>query len=239
MPERSLIIRGGVDASGAPVTVHIQDGVIADAAPQRAPALDASGLTVAPGLIDLQVNGACGIDITAEPERFWEVAAKLPRFGVTAFAPTVITSSPQARERAMAAISAAPADGWTGALPLGLHLEGPMLSPARKGAHPDRWLTEPSPELIAGWSRGAGVLIVTLAPELPGAIEVIRELAANGVIVSIGHTEAEALTVEAAIAAGAAMLTHLGNAMPPMQSREPGPVGVALGGDEPGRRRDR
>jgi N-acetylglucosamine-6-phosphate deacetylase len=230
--DRSLVIRGGVDASGAPLTVNVQNGVIADAAPPGAPVLDASGLTVAPGLIDLQVNGACGIDITAEPERLWEVAAELPRFGVTAFAPTVITSSPEARKRALAALAATPNDGWIGSAPLGLHLEGPMLAPARKGAHPAQWLTEPSPAVIAGWSRNAGVLIVTLAPELPGAIEVIRELTANGVVVSIGHTEADARTVEAAIAAGATMLTHLGNAMPPVQSRDPGPVGVALGGNE-------
>jgi N-acetylglucosamine-6-phosphate deacetylase len=234
MPDRSLVIRGGVDACGAPLTVHVQDGVIADSSvpPPDAPVLDASGLTVAPGLIDLQVNGACGIDITAEPERLWEVAAELPRFGVTAFSPTVITSSPAARARAIAALSAAPENGPTGSVPLGLHFEGPMLSPARKGAHPDRWLTEPSPAVIAGWSRGAGVLIATLAPELPGAIEVIRELTANGVVVSIGHTEADVQTVEAAITAGATMLTHLGNAMPPMRSRAPGPVGVALGGGD-------
>jgi N-acetylglucosamine-6-phosphate deacetylase len=232
MPERSLVIRGGVDPSGAPITVHVHDGVIADTAPQEASVLDASGLTVAPGLIDLQVNGACGVDITAEPQRLWEVAAELPRYGVTAFAPTVITSSPQARERALATLSAAPEAGWSGSLPLGLHFEGPMLSHARKGAHPEHWLTEPSSDLILGWSRDLGVLIVTLAPELPGAMEVIRELTANGVIVSIGHTEANAQTVKAAIEAGALMLTHLGNAMPPMQSREPGPVGVALGADD-------
>jgi len=76
------------------------------------------------------------------------------------------------------------------------------------------------------------VLIATLAPELPGAIEVIRELTKNGVVVSIGHTEADARTVQAAITAGATMLTHLGNAMPPMRSREPGAVGVALGGSD-------
>jgi len=232
MTKRSLVVRGGVDASGAPVTVYVQDGVITSAVPPDALELDASGLIVAPGLIDLQVNGACGIDFSAEPERLWEVASELPRFGVTAFAPTVITSSLDARQCAMATLAEAPEDDWSGSLPLGLHFEGPMLSHAGKGAHPSHWLTEPSPEVIAGWSRQSGVLIVTLAPELPGAMEVIRELTANGVIVSVGHTEANATTVEAAIAAGATMLTHLGNAMPPMRSREPGPVGVALGGSD-------
>lgn len=230
--EQSLIVRGGVDAFGAAVTVHLHDGVIVETAPEGTPVFDATGLTVAPGLIDLQVNGARGIDITAEPERLWDVAAELPRYGVTAFAPTVITSSPEARERAMVALAAGPEEGWSGAQPLGLHMEGPMLSPARKGAHPERWLTEPSHELIADWSRESGVLIATLAPELPGGMEAIRTLSERGVVVSIGHTEADAETVQAAVGAGAGMLTHLGNAMPPMQSREPGPIGVALGGSD-------
>jgi N-acetylglucosamine-6-phosphate deacetylase len=203
--------------------------VIVSELPDDAFVFDASGLTVAPGLIDLQVNGACGIDITAEPERLWDVAAELPRFGVTAFAPTVITSSLDARERALATLAAGPGEGWTGAVPLGLHMEGPMLSPARKGAHPERWLRLPSPELIADWSRAAGVLIATLAPELPGAMDAIHTLTGRRVVVSVGHTEADSETVEAAVAAGAKMLTHLGNAMPPMQSRAAGPVGVALG----------
>lgn len=230
-PEQSLIVRGGVDATGTEITVHLHDGVIVETAPADTPVFDATGLTVAPGLIDLQVNGACGIDITAEPERLWDVAAELPRFGVTAFTPTVITSSPDARAQALATLAAGPEDGWTGAQPLGLHFEGPMLAPPRKGAHPESWLAQPSPELITDWSRETGVLIATLAPELPGAMEVVRTLAERGVIVSIGHTAANAATVQAAIGAGAKMLTHLGNAMPPMKSREPGPIGVALGGD--------
>ncbi len=131
--ERSLSVRGGVDVDGSAVTVHIRDGLIVEAVPEGAPVLDASGLTVGPGLIDLQVNGACGIDITAEPRRLWDVAAALPRFGVTAFTPTVITSSHAAREQALAALAAGPEEGWSGAVPLGLHMEGPMLAPARKG----------------------------------------------------------------------------------------------------------
>src|SRR6201994_3112034 len=95
--DNSLTLQGGTDPDGAPITVHISHGVIVETAPDDATIVDAAGLTVAPGLIDLQVNGACGIDITAEPERLWEVAAALPRFGVTAFTPTVITSSPEAR----------------------------------------------------------------------------------------------------------------------------------------------
>ena len=220
-----LLIRGGS------VDVAIADGLIVQASSVGSvETLDATGLTVLPGLLDLQVNGAAGIDVTAEPARLWEVARALPAYGVTAFVPTVITSDLASRETSLATLAAGPPAGWSGAVPLGLHFEGPMIAPARKGAHPERWLTDPSLDLVEGWSRDAGVLMATIAPELPGALEVIAALVARGVVVSVGHTEATAAQVEAAVAAGVTCLTHLGNAMAPMLTREPGPVGVALGG---------
>lgn len=185
-----------------------------------------------PGLVDLQVNGAAGFDLTSEPERLWDVAAALRAYGVTAFLPTVVTSSPDVPLRALAVLAAGPPPAWAGAEPLGLHIEGPMLAPSRKGAHPPQWLRDPSLDLVAGWSREAGVAMVTLAPELPGAVPVIEALVERGVVVSLGHTDATAAEVSAAVAAGASCLTHLGNAMPPMLSREPGPVGAAFGGAE-------
>lgn len=187
--------------------------------------------TVVSGLVDAQVNGAAGIDLTAEPDRLWEVAAALPAYGVVAFVPTIITSDPAARDQALKTLAAGPPAGWSGAEPLGLHFEGPMIAPTRKGAHPEHWLRPPSLELIDGWSREAGVVIVTIAPELPGAIEVIERLTSRGIVVSVGHTAAGVADVTAALDAGARYLTHLGNAMPPMQAREPGPVGAALGGE--------
>ena len=189
-------------------------------------------MTSYPGLVDAQVNGAAGIDLTAEPHRLWEVAAALPAYGVVAFVPTVITADPAAREQALATLAAGPPAGWTGAEPLGLHFEGPMIAPSRKGAHPEHWLRPPSLELVDGWSREAGVLMATVAPELPGALEVIERLVARGVVVSVGHTAADTAEVLAAVEAGARCVTHLGNAMAPVAAREPGPVGVALGGDE-------
>lgn len=214
--------------SGGSRDVAIADGrVVAQAVPGT-PHLDAAGLHVLPGLLDLQVNGAVGIDLTREPERLWEVGAALPRFGVTAFLPTVITSAPEQRTRALAALAAGPPPGWAGAVPLGLHLEGPMIAPARKGAHPPAWLRPPSPALVAGWSRASGVAMVTLAPELPGALDVVAALAASGVVVAVGHTEASAAQVTAAVERGARAVTHLGNAMPPLAGRTPGPVGAAL-----------
>jgi len=182
------------------------------------------------GLVDLQVNGAAGIDLTAEPHRLWEVASALPAYGVVAFVPTVITSDPAARQQALATLAGGPPAGWRGAEPLGLHFEGPMIAPSRKGAHPEHWLRPPSLDLVDGWSREAGVLMATIAPELPGALEVIERLVAEGVVVSVGHTAADTAAVHAAVDAGARYVTHLGNAMAPMLTREPGPIGVALAG---------
>jgi N-acetylglucosamine-6-phosphate deacetylase len=227
-----LRVVGGVSADGVPVDVAIEGGLVVGSAPAGAPAFDATGCYVLPGLVDLQVNGAHGDDLTGQPETLWNVAAALARHGVTAFAPTVITSAPQARARALAALRAGPPAGWAGAVPLGLHFEGPMIAARRKGAHPERWLVAPSMDLIDGWSPAGGVLMATIAPELPGALEIIRALAARGVLVSVGHTEATAAQVADAVTAGARAVTHLGNAMPPLLAREPGPLGAALGGSD-------
>jgi len=228
----NLRVHGGVGVHGAPVEIAIAGGRVLEHAsevPADTPLLDASGLTVAPGLLDLQVNGAGGIDVTAQPERLGELGPLLARHGVTGFLPTVITASAAARDGALAALRLAPVPG---AVPLGLHFEGPMLAPARKGAHPAHLMRTPSAELIAGWSRDAGVTMVTLAPELPGALEVIATLRDRGVVVSLGHTEASGAEVDAAVAAGASCVTHLFNAMSPPSAREPGAAAVALGGDD-------
>lgn len=221
--------------AGGRVLVISEPGELPDDLPAKYGSVeefDATGLLVSPGLIDLQVNGAAGVDVTAEPERLWEVAAALPRHGVTAFLPTLVTTDPQTRARAMAALAAGrPADVAAGAVPLGLHFEGPMLSPKRFGAHDESLLRPPSPELVEGWSPENGVLMVTLAPELPGALEVIRLLVSRGVLVSLGHTAATLDQMEAAVEAGARAVTHLYNAMPGLHHQEPGPIGAALGGD--------
>ena len=103
-----------------------------------------------------------------------------------------------------------------------------MLNPERRGAHAEAHLRRPSEPLIAGWSRESGVIMVTLAPELPGALEVVRALRQRGVIVSAGHTDASTTEMLAGVDAGITAVTHLFNAMAPFVHREPGPVGVAL-----------
>jgi len=197
--------------------------------PPNAAVIDAAGRWVAPGFIDLQVNGGHGIDLTTEPARAGELGGFLPRYGVTAFVPTIITSD--AGNRAAALTWWAGRDGGGAAaraVPLGLHFEGPMLSPSRRGAHRADLLRDPDPSLIDGWARDRGVVLATLAPERPGALDVVRTLVARGVVVSIGHTDCTAEEFAAAVTAGARYVTHLFNAMRPFAHRDPGPIGAAL-----------
>ncbi len=197
-------------------------------APDGAVIRDASGLVLAPGFLDLQINGGFGKDFTADPEAIWEVAARLPRFGVTGFLPTIITSPPETVRHAQSILHSGPPAGWAGARPLGLHLEGPFLNPDKKGAHNPAYLRPATPAAIEGWSPEASVRLVTLAPELPGALEAIAELVRRGVVVSTGHSTATFEQATAAFDAGARYATHLFNAMPALHHREPGLVAAAL-----------
>ena len=197
------------------------------ACPPGAQVLDADGLLLTPGFIDMQFNGGFGDDFTADPTTIWQVAAGLPRWGVTAFLPTVITSPLERIAQAQQVVLSEPA-GFRGATPLGLHVEGPFLNPQKKGAHNPAYLQLPALEAVAGWSPQTGVRLVTLAPELPGALPVIEALAARGVLVSAGHSTATFDEATMAFDAGARYGTHLFNAMPTMHHREPGLPGALL-----------
>lgn len=228
-----LIVRGAtalVDGEWVEANVAARDGVLVapDQVGANATEIGADGFRVAPGYVDLQCNGGLGIDLASEPERLWELAAALPRFGVTAWLPTIVSTPDGIVDRAIAALAGGPPDGWRGAVPVGLHLEGPFLSLAKRGAHPEPLLRPPSLDAVAGWSRAAGVAIVTIAPDLPGALDVIAELVTRGVMVSLGHSPATAAQATAAVDAGARWVTHLFNAMAPLHHREPGLAGVAL-----------
>ena len=188
---------------------------------------DGSGLSVVAGFIDIQINGGHGLDLTSDPSSMWGLGEILPRYGVTAFLPTLISASAGTIDDAVTALRSRPAD-YRGAEPLGLHLEGPMLNPQYRGAHPAEQLRQPSLALIEGWTRDNGVLLVTLAPELSGAAAVVRQLASNGVVVAAGHTAATAEQAEAAIDAGVDAVTHIFNAMAPLHHRAPNLLGVAL-----------
>ena len=206
------------------------DGVDApSAAPTDAHRVEVGGLVAVPGFIDLQVNGACGRDITDDPTAMWAIGESLARHGVTAFLATIVSSAPGRVDEAI--------DAWgqgsdsLGAVPIGLHVEGPFLSSARAGAHRREQLRAPDPGEASTWAPDAGVRIVTLAPELPGALDLVSQLSARGVVVAAGHTDADAATARAAVDAGVRYATHLFNAMRPLDHRAPS-LAAALLADE-------
>jgi N-acetylglucosamine-6-phosphate deacetylase len=190
--------------------------------------LDASGLMVVPGFIDLQICGGFGHDFTSEPEGVWLVGSALTRHGVTAFLPTLVSCRPSTVGRALAVLQAGPPDGYAGATPLGLHCEGPMLAPSRRGAHLARHLRPPSFDVIEKWSRDSGVRMVTIAPELPGAEAVIRALVDRSTVVSAGHSDASFDVAIKAFEQGVSAGTHLFNTMSGFHHRDPGLVGALL-----------
>ena len=219
--------------------VELTDGVIArvgfgpplaDAGPSPDVTLPDGYLV--PGFVDLQVNGYFGAEFqTADAGSWASVARKLPSTGTTSFVPTLITAPVDSLAAALRT-----AAGFAGGLPaagarmLGAHLEGPFISPARRGAHNPAWIIDPTrvaiDELI---EAGQGLLrLLTLAPERPGALDAIDQLVAAGVLVSVGHSDATAEQVSAAADHGARMVTHLFNAQRPLAHREPGVVGQAL-----------
>jgi N-acetylglucosamine-6-phosphate deacetylase len=181
----------------------------------------------APGLVDVQVNGYAGTDVVAADDaRFAELRRALAADGVTAFGPTVITGDPAAVTAAVARIGAA-VDG-PGARVLGVHLEGPWISDRRLGTHPAHWRRDPEHADVDRLLACGPVRFVTLAPELPGALDLVGSLTARGVTVLLGHSAATAEQAHAAFDRGAAGATHLFNAMPPLHHRDPGLVGAAL-----------
>lgn len=219
---RDTFERGAVLVSGGRI-----EAVGDVACPPGARVIDADALLLVPGFIDLQFNGGFGHDFTADPTTIWQVAAGLPRWGVTAFLPTVITSPLERIAAAQQVVLSQPA-GYHGATPLGLHIEGPFLNPQKKGAHNPAYLRNPSLDAVADWSPQTGVRLVTLAPELPGALPVIEALAGRGVLVSAGHSTATFDQATAAFDAGTRYGTHLFNAMPSLLHREPGLPGALL-----------
>jgi N-acetylglucosamine-6-phosphate deacetylase len=216
----------------------LQDGRIQTIAPtnqidlpENVTCINGQGLHLVPGFIDLQLNGAIGLDFTTEPRSIWPVAAHLPRYGVTSFLPTIISSPLTAVHAAQEVVLGKPPTNFMGATPLGLHLEGPFLNPAKKGAHNPAYLQTPTETAVSNWSPQNGVRLVTLAPELPSALEIAHILAERGIVVSAGHSTATFAQATAGFAAGIRYGTHLFNAMPPLHHREPGLAGALLADD--------
>jgi N-acetylglucosamine-6-phosphate deacetylase len=182
-----------------------------------------------PGFVDLQVNGFGGIDFLNAAAADYDVAGEaLLQTGVTAYQPTLITAP---EEALTAALREVPPDAF-GPRILGVHLEGPFLAPSRIGAHPLESRRDPDPDLLERLLAAGPVTQVTLAPELPGALELIDLLRLRGIVVSCGHTDATAEEAQAAFARGATSVTHAFNAMRPFQHRDPGIAIAALVDDD-------
>lgn len=183
---------------------------------------------IAPGLCDLQVNGAGGHSATGDHPGLDALEARLLEAGVTSYLPTVITLPADLRVAAIERLARRVADSRSPAA--GIHLEGPLLNPEMARVHDPRLMEDAVEGLPEGFDHPA-VRLVTLAPEVAGGRGAIRVLAARGVTVSMGHSAAGAEEALAAVDAGASAVTHLFNAMPPLGHRAPGLVGAALADD--------
>jgi N-acetylglucosamine-6-phosphate deacetylase len=215
--------------------VLIIDGdTIADVVPQTMSpkglpiGLDLKGRTIAPGFIDLQVNGGGGVMFNSAPsvESLRIIADAHRQYGSTGIYPTLITASFDAMRKAIAAVTQAIDEGVDGIL--GIHLEGPFLNPERKGAHAQEKfciIDDEGFDIVTSLSKGK--TLITIAPELTSP-NMISKIVEAGVVVSAGHSSANFDECELALNAGLSGFTHLYNAMTPLQSRAPGMVGAAL-----------
>lgn len=188
---------------------------------------------IVPGFIDTQINGAFGVDFTTQPENIAFVAKQLPQHGVTSFLCTVISSPPENYHKVIPQINllAKQLPPYSANL-IGIHLEGPFFNPAKTGAHPLRFIPQYNPINVDAFVNHYGtlenVVMVTLAPELPGALDIIEFLQKNGIRVAAGHSLADFNETQLAFKHGVKMATHLFNAMTPISQREPGIVGAVL-----------
>jgi N-acetylglucosamine-6-phosphate deacetylase len=225
--------------------LFIEDGLISAVSsraqkevPKGATTVDFADAILAPGFVDIHMHGGAGLDVMrAAPAELPHLNKFLTRHGVTGYFPTTVAApldhTCQALERLADAIEAAqrsPNDSASQAQPLGIHLEGPFLSHKRRGVHPPEYLVEPTLEIFERlWQAARGhVRMMTIAPELPGALEVIAEAARRKVCVSIGHSDAVLEAARAGVKAGARHATHTFNAMRPLDHRDPGILGEVL-----------
>jgi N-acetylglucosamine-6-phosphate deacetylase len=217
--------------SGATGGVLVDGGVITwvgEGAPPENPDEEIvadPGELIAPGFIDLQVNGYAGHDAATGAIAIAAISEALPATGVTAFLPTLI-SAPVSEGAAFVAATTAAAAEAPGARVLGAHIEGPFLNPAFRGAHLADFLTNPSLEKVEVIAT-ARPRMVTIAPELPGGLAAVARFAQAGIVVSAGHSGADFELGRRAITAGVRFGTHIYNAMAPVHHRQPG-VALAL-----------
>jgi N-acetylglucosamine-6-phosphate deacetylase len=224
----------------------VEDGHIAEISSVTAKAValdmrlvDFGDAILTPGFLDIHIHGGAGLDVMrASPSEMPRLGKFLATHGVTGYFPTTVAAALDATcaalERMATAIEGAvDEDNEVAARPLGIHLEGPFLSHKRRGVHPPECLVEPTvPIFDRLWQAARGhVRVMTIAPEIPGAMEVIGEAARRGVCVSIGHSDSDLPTARKAVEAGARHATHTFNAMRPLDHRDPGIIAEVLTDD--------
>jgi N-acetylglucosamine-6-phosphate deacetylase len=210
-----------VDGSLVPGDVEVADGLVA------AVGLASTGSGIAsPGFVDLQVNGFGGVDLASSDRAGYARAGERQlETGTTAYQPTLITAL---EHELLASLQEVPRERDGGPRILGVHVEGPFLSPERMGAHPPEARRDPDTGLVDRLREAGPVTYVTLAPERPGALDLVDHLHAAGITVSAGHSNATAAEANAAFDRGIRTVTHLFNAMRPLTHRDPGIAGTAL-----------
>jgi N-acetylglucosamine-6-phosphate deacetylase len=205
--------------------------------PRGAHEINAGGRTVVPGFVDVHIHGAGGHDVMEGTRESLEtIAATVALHGTTSLVATTVTASEEQTRDSVAGIahfilntSQSTARELSAEI-LGIHFEGPFISPARRGVHPAKWILPPSAEILSQLLRAANgtAKILTLAPELPGALELIAATRKAGLVVSLGHTDATYEQAQAAIEAGASHAAHVFNAMRPFSHRGTGVIGAVL-----------
>ena len=232
-----MIIKGGKvfqeDGSFLEQAIYINDHRLVDKAEYQddGEVIDAEGLLVLPGLVDIHSHGASGEDFSdGNPEGLKKILQYEKRCGITSYCPTSMTFPKERLRQIFASIKGAQTED--GATVVGINMEGPFLDPAKKGAHVEKWIAAPDVAFVRELNQDADGLVrlVTLAPNMDGAEEFIKEMHEE-VCISLGHTAADYDCASRAMKLGAHHVTHLYNAMQPFGHRAPGLIGAAM--DDP------
>lgn len=240
-PENNLQMENTVDgilySDGKPVSLVIENGKIVDVR-RQVPNTNSSKIYVAPGLIDMQINGYVGVDFSGPDltvEGVKKATKALWKAGVTSYFPTIITSDIDRIKKNMAILAKAKEDPEIGKSIPGFHLEGPYISPVKgfRGAHLAKYIKLPDWDEFQGIQKAANnqIKVITLAPELEGAIPFIRKCVNSGVVVSLGHHNGSSSDILKAVEAGAKMATHLGNGCANQINRHHNPIWPQLSND--------
>lgn len=226
----SNFIEGLLYLDGKPVRIEIMDDKIVDLSPLSRKE-NLPEYYVAPGLIDIQINGYMGVDFADQEltmEKIRTATSALWKEGVTSFLPTLITADQESLKHSFAILSGALEDEKAGVSIPGFHLEGPYISPKAgfRGAHLEKYIREPDWEKFLELQEAAGnsIKLITVAPEIGGALPFIRKCTESGLVVSLGHHNGNAEQIAGAVEAGASLSTHLGNGCANMIHRHQNPL---------------